>query len=462
MCTPIIFRTGLLILLIALLMTPPHARGQEPTLGELRTDFAMRFLEPAPHMALAKYYLDRGNRLLAFDILEAARRTRFEEAIFNRAFQLSFRKFDYSDAAETILLKDLSTRPRSEDLLFKLADLYIAREDWPKAKQYLLAGIKLRPDEFKFTTGLAGVLRIERNTEGANRLINDYVRNYPASEEAYAIRAEKLMEAEPEKAEALLLEARERFPKAGDIMFDVGRVLQGQGKAAEAENSFVKAAELSPDSPDIQAWTGRFLYKVRDKRAQALGYYLNAYFLNPHAYETEFVESRINRIATELAEAEIENKLKTGTRLEEFLEDSNPAVVGLALERLSENWKAPYGEPVLKCMEHDDGGIRWQATEALKKNIDRRFDENLKALLQDRDLRKRGLSAYLAVHLWQKDSFPILKNMLTEKAQLVRFDAVSALMLEGGDEGRKIVFEYAAREPNPILKQLIERSNEKR
>ena len=80
MCTPIIFRTGLLILLIALLMTPPHARGQEPTLGELRTDFAMRFLEPAPHMALAKYYVDRGNRLLAFDILEAARRTRFEEA----------------------------------------------------------------------------------------------------------------------------------------------------------------------------------------------------------------------------------------------------------------------------------------------------------------------------------------------------------------------------------------------
>jgi len=56
----------------------------------------MRFLEPAPHMALAKYYLDHGNRLPAFDILEAARRGHFEEAVFNQAFQLTFRGFDFS------------------------------------------------------------------------------------------------------------------------------------------------------------------------------------------------------------------------------------------------------------------------------------------------------------------------------------------------------------------------------
>ena len=158
------FNARHLLPLLALLIThSAFAGGQNPTLGELRRDFAMRFLEPAPHMALAKYYLEHGNRLVAFDILEAARRTRFAEPVFNRAFQLTFRAFDYSQSAESALLKEFATHPQSEELIFKLADLYIAREDWIKAKQYLSAGIRVRPDDFKFTTGLAEVLRIEGN-----------------------------------------------------------------------------------------------------------------------------------------------------------------------------------------------------------------------------------------------------------------------------------------------------------
>ena len=46
-----------------------RAAAQEKTLVDLWRDFAMRYLEPAPHMALAKYFLDHGNRLLAFNIL---------------------------------------------------------------------------------------------------------------------------------------------------------------------------------------------------------------------------------------------------------------------------------------------------------------------------------------------------------------------------------------------------------
>src|SRR5260370_40400958 len=101
----------------------------------------MRFLEPAPHMELAKYYLDRGDRLLAFNILEEARRSWFEEPDFNRAFQLTFQGFDNSSPAEAALLKRISENPQSAEAIFKLADLYISREYWPKATQYLSAGI---------------------------------------------------------------------------------------------------------------------------------------------------------------------------------------------------------------------------------------------------------------------------------------------------------------------------------
>ena len=98
------------------------------------------------------------------------------------------------------------------------------------------------------------------------------------------------------------------------------------------------------------------------------------------------------------------------------------------------------------------------ATEAIKTHIDRAFDEQLKALLQEKDLRKRGLAAYIAVHLWKQESFTLMRNMLREEAQLLRFDALSALMLEGGSEGRRIILEHRKSELNPTLQRLIDAS----
>src|SRR5256714_12095673 len=82
--------------------------AQDNDLKRLRADFAMRFLEPEPHMALAKYFFDHGDRLQAFYILETARRSHLEEKVFNRAFQLAFRGFDYGPDAEAALLNQLT------------------------------------------------------------------------------------------------------------------------------------------------------------------------------------------------------------------------------------------------------------------------------------------------------------------------------------------------------------------
>jgi HEAT repeat protein len=100
--------------------------------------------------------------------------------------------------------------------------------------------------------------------------------------------------------------------------------------------------------------------------------------------------------------------------------------------------------------------VRWQATEAIKQNVDRSFDPVLRELLRDSDLRKRGLAAYIAARLWKRESFTVLREMLSEQSQLLRFDAISALVIEGGDEGRQIVFAHLPREQNPRLKQMIE------
>jgi HEAT repeat protein len=151
-----------------------------------------------------------------------------------------------------------------------------------------------------------------------------------------------------------------------------------------------------------------------------------------------------------------EEQTRAGVPLINLLADPNPSVVRLALEEMSEKWLPAYVSPVAQLMGHDDLGVGWEATQALKTKVDSSFDAQLKALLKDDDLRKRGFAAYIAVYRWKNDSLGIMQSLLTDESQLVRFDAISALMMEGGLAGRKVALAHAAREPNATLKKLIE------
>src|SRR4051794_28173647 len=181
--------------------------------------------------------------------------------------------------------------------------------------------------------------------------------------------------------------------------------MQQEGNLQDAEVQLVKSAEVSPNDSYIQAWVGRFFFKAKKDDERALNYYLNAYFLDPHAYESEFVESRIRTINWEAATARFEQLLKGGAPVTKIMQDPNPTVVLQAVVRASGDWRPEYLSAMLAMMEHEDEDIRWQATEAIKNHVDRSFDEQLRALLQDRDQRKRGLAAYIAVHLWKQESF---------------------------------------------------------
>lgn len=445
-----------------MLLTPVHtasAQAQSQTLEQLRTDFAMRYLEPAPHMALAKYYVERGNRLLAFYILEAARRTRFEQERFDQAFRIAFRgskPFDNSRAAEEALLGEYSRNPTSLDVITRLADIYISHEDWARAKEFLTKAIQLRPEDFDQTDALAEVLQREGHETEAEALLGEYARKYPNSINGYRIRVGALIEQDPGKAKTLLAEAINKFPTEGTFFFNLGTILQREGKLREAESHFVKAAALSPASVYIQSWVGRFFFKVKGDQARALEYYLNAYLLDPHAYETEYVESRIRKINGEVAESRFNKLIKSGMPLTEIVEDPNPVVEGLAIGQMSKEWSPRFLSVLIEMMRNDDDAVRWMATEAVMSHADKSFDAMLKALLKDADLRRRGLAAYIAMRLWKKESFDVLRGMLREEAQLLRFDALSALVLEGGDEGRRIVAEHRPHETNPVLQQLID------
>lgn len=348
------------------------SQTENARLIQLRQQIALNYLKPSPHLALAKYYWQKGDRRQAFYISEYARRARFPEPVFDQAFQITF-----GGAATQSGRKPIGGT-------------------W---------------------------LDDSKQSAETTQLGDD---------------------------------------KQAAAIFDEAAELQKQGKLKQAEEMFIKAAELAPGSVGIQSWVGRFFYKVKADNDRALHYYLNAYFLDPHAYETEFVESRVRKINWEAAAAKYNQLIKSGIQPMQILNEPNPTVLVMALEQMTVRWKPAYLKAVLDCMKHDDETVRWQATAAIMKNVNRSFDETLRALLQDNDLRRRGLAAYVAAHLWKQDSFPSLRIMLCEEAQLLRFDAISALIEEGGEEGLKIILEHRRSEADPDLKTMIDKSLQRR
>jgi Flp pilus assembly protein TadD len=444
-----------LLSLLLLVCSIHPAQTHNTSLAELQRAYAMRYLEPEPHMALAKYYFEHGNRIEAFWVVEAARRGRFEEKIFDPAFYRAFDGFDNSEAAKARLLAEYKRNPDSIETIDALADIYISRNDWPNAKRYLFAAIQKKPDDYRFISGLAMILESEGKPQEAEQVNKDYLKKFPNTAEGYAIRAERVAQTNPVEAKTILTEAVAKFPEDGQLLFKLGAAYQTEDQQ-KAEQAFVKAAEVAPKSELIQTWVGRFFFKVKSDNRRALEYYLNAYFLNPHAYETEFVESRIRKITGLLAMEKFAEQNRARVPLVDRLNDTNSFVVSFALEQMAKEWLPAYVDPVTKLMGHDDPGVRWNATQVLKLKVDSSFDGQLKALLKDDDLRKRGLAAYIAVYRWKNDSLEIMKGLLSHDAQLVRYDAISALMIDGGAVGRRVVLAHASNEPNATLKKLIE------
>ena len=330
--------------LIFLLSTAAFAQTADAKLLELRRQFAVNYLNPEAHFALARYFIEKDDKLQAFYIMEYARRYRFPEEKFDAAFV----KFFGDNSPE--------------------------------------------PDD----------------------------------------------------------KAKQAFKKAYEFL--------EQNKLAEAERSFVAAANLAPKSAFIQAWVGRFFLKAKKDDAQALKYYYNAYFLDPHAYDTEFAESRITNIEIDAAALRFAELVKSGKPLPALSADANPLIAGRALEQMAKQWKKEYLKPVWKSLENDDSGVRWLALETLMKNAGAESDALIAELANSADLRTRAFTAYALVEFQKEKSFERLKKMLSDKAELIRFDAVSALVLKGGPPGLEVVRAHRKSEPNPFLQELIDQA----
>jgi tetratricopeptide (TPR) repeat protein len=452
------------------------AQTVDAALVALRAEYARRFCEPAPHIALAKYYHERGNRLMAFGILEGAR-LRFStfnpergsfhwgpgpggQQSFEQTFDTVFRgrkPFDNSPAAEAALLQKLKTRGDSLDVLWGLADIHISRRQYRQAEGYLKKLTALEPDNLDHAVTLSRVLdEAGRPEDEVGRPMEDFARRHPGSEQDYAFRIERLARLDKGAARKLVEEALDKFPGVGLFHGQIAMFLHGEGRIDEAERALVKAAALAPEKPQVQSAVGKFFLRERRDPPTALRYYLDAYFLDPHFYDGEFAEYRIKRLNRDVTKAVFADRRKAGTTIEELLSSEDSRVVALAVEEARKAWRPSYRTLLLSLLDHDDEGLRAGTAGVLAETADPSFQRVVDELLKDPDHRKRGLAAYIAVRTRGPSAFPQLQGWLTEDSQLLRFDALSALIVHGGEAGRKIALDHRTREKHPYIRAMLD------
>ncbi len=445
-------------LLLTVIFLATTTDAQDADLAALRDDMARRYFEPETHMRLAKYIHEKGNRLVAFFILESARNTRFEKDEFDNSFARHFRgKPDNSETAEAKLLTDISKNPESVVLLKQLSDIYFSRERFATAQLYIERILKVEPDNEAAIVALSEVFRRSGDDEKSKKIIDDYASKH--SDSLMVIQKNIYESIEKDNfsaAKPLLLDAIKKYPEDSKLCMAYAAMSQHENNLLDAEKYYVKASSLEKDNAKMHAFVGSFFDKVLKKTEKALSYYLSAYFIDPHAYDGEYAESRIRSMALELAEKDVARKLNNRIPLESIAKNENPVIAGVALSKMEEDWDKKYISTLVNLMGHDDPTIRAEATDLLKNKTGKEFDEQLKNLLKDSDLRKRDLAAYIAVNHWKKDSHELMQKWLNEDVQLIRFDAISALMIDGGEEGKKVVKSYRNKETNPWLKKLLQ------
>lgn len=247
-------------------------------------------------------------------------------------------------------------------------------------------------------------------------------------------------------------------PDDAKAAFESASKLVTEQKYDEAEAQFLRSYKLYGRSFFINGWIGRFYYKVKTDNARALPFYFKSYFLYPHAYETEFVESRIRRITVDDAESSFKASLSMGKTLSDLARDKNPLIVGGAIGSMAADWRPEYERVVLEAIDNDDSIVRWSAFATLQKYNGPALDRLVNTWLTGSDLRKRGLAAYAIVERPGQEKYETLTKMLADPSELVRFDALSALALKGGPKGMQILKKHRLTEAQPRLSALIDMS----
>lgn len=430
------------IFLLLVFAFPIYANADE--LVQLRAEYASNFLNPETHLRLAKFLMDKGDRLNAFYISEAARRTYFGNASFDPAFRAVFRNdhFDNSVEAEKRLRESLEASPEDAKKRAQLADVFLSRSQWEKAESEIRIAAKLMPDSYAYVDVLGEILRRAGREVEAEATLNEWFAKHTQSLESLQARVHALGASNSTNAQAEADTALAAYPDDAYLHLLRAGLFETDKNIESAAKEYVRAAELDNKSARIHGWTAHFFLKTMKDPARALQYYLNAYFIDPHFYDFEYAESRIPGVASWLARSRYTKARRSGESIVKLLEDTDPMIVGLALAEADKEWTSEMASAVIAILGND-GPTRYSAAEVLGHHL-RADDERIDRLLQDADLRVRSSSAYIAGALRGDMIVPLMASWLDHPADLIRYDAISVLATTAKQSGYELLMKVRA------------------
>lgn len=431
-------------LILVVCLVPLCGRADVSELKKLRESYAREYFKAEAHLRLAKYLADYGDRLNAFFISETARRQHFPEEAFDLATRVVLRgdTFDNSALAEKRLRDDLAASPSDVKALIELADIHVSHSEWKAAEEELRRALVADPESVDAVAMLAEILRRTGREAEGDKLQEDWLKARPNSREAWLDRVDEAVGSRKVDALKVVNAALAKFPGEAILHFHRAHLLHLANDLDGATAEYVRAAELDPKSAYIQGWTARFFLKAKNDREKALEYYLSAYFLDPHFYDTEYAEGRVRTLASQLASSRYASARASGRTPLQLLETADPVVAGLAMKDVDNEWSPGARQKLVILLAHED--LRYGAADILARHVGAEFDEELRALLQSPDLLTRSAAAYIAGARWKEDVVPILTPWLDEPADLLRYDAVSILLEMGGERGKKELRKFAA------------------
>ena len=135
---------------------------------------------------------------------------------------------------------------------------YLETNDFAAARPYLETVVRLQPDDLAPKQNLARALEATRDLDGAARQYRDILTTMPGADLTRALLSDVLMkQSRPDEALQLLEEGLKIDPNAAIMYREKGRILDRQGRNADAIRAYQEYVRLSPGASDIRAFTAR-------------------------------------------------------------------------------------------------------------------------------------------------------------------------------------------------------------
>ncbi len=161
---------------------------------------------------------------------------------------------------EAIRTYEMALRIDGENLanLREVANLQFKVNDFAGARPHLEKIVQLQPDDLVPKQTLARALEAVRDLEGAARQYRDILTAMPNADLTRALLSDNLIKQNrPDEALQLLDEGLRADANAAVLHREKGRILDRQGRNAEAVAAYREYVRLSPGATDIRAFIAR-------------------------------------------------------------------------------------------------------------------------------------------------------------------------------------------------------------